>query len=325
MAETNAPLSIIPEYLPLKFKRPTKTAIYTTHVKRILNQTSRMFEYDGLPESIPSYELEKLLQTDGAAVICRPGDGALPQYGRDLYAVRPALFGLNPYYRPTSATLASPTLGSATMTIGVDCAVVYNDTYANGLLSIIDKHAWLLTENELTINRVLVNRRAPFILSAMTANERQAALDYLEKLDEGEAAVIRSALFGEDTQVHPTGQTSGQSLIDLIEIEQYILGSLYHKLGLQSSYNMKRESLTENEIGMDESTLYPTIDDMLACRRRGLDMLRDVFGVDVSVRRASSWADVEDDRGGLRTEPTTEPDPAKEPNQMGGDGDETTP
>ena len=53
----------------------------------------------------------------------------------------------------------------------------------------------------------------------------------------------------------------------LIEIATYIKGQLYNSIGLQSNWNMKRQALSENEIGANNDILKPLVQNMLMCRQ----------------------------------------------------------
>jgi hypothetical protein len=54
---------------------------------------------------------------------------------------------------------------------------------------------------------------------------------------------------------------------------------------------MKREAINANEAQMNEDSLLPLIDDMIQCRKEGLEQVKEMFGVDIGVEFASSWED----------------------------------
>ena len=75
-----------------------------------------------------------------------------------------------------------------------------------------------------------------------------------------------------------------QSLTNLIEYHQYLKAGLFNELGLNSNYNMKRESINSNESQLNDDMLHPLIDDMLARRREALEEVNAMFGLNVSVK-----------------------------------------
>ena len=68
----------------------------------ILNRTLGMFEYTGLPDSLPAVELEKRLQTNGYATVF--------MYQNSLYVTTGALNGqeTSPYNEPTHVSINVP-------------------------------------------------------------------------------------------------------------------------------------------------------------------------------------------------------------------------
>jgi hypothetical protein len=64
---------------------------------------------------------------------------------------------------------------------------------------------------------------------------------------------------------------------------------MYNDIGLQSNFNMKRETLNDGEIAANTDTLRPLIDNMLECRQNFCEEVKRVFGVDISVKLAGAW------------------------------------
>ena len=65
--------------------------------------------------------------------------------------------------------------------------------------------------------------------------------------------------------------------------------SLYNELGLQSNYNMKRESINSGESQLNEDMLHPLIDDMLRERQIALEKVNAMFGTNITVEFNSAW------------------------------------
>jgi hypothetical protein len=68
---------------------------------------------------------------------------------------------------------------------------------------------------------------------------------------------------------------------------------LFNELGLNSNYNMKRESINSNESQLNDDMLHPLIDDMLAMRREALEKVNEMFGTNITVDFNSAWKDNE--------------------------------
>ena len=294
------------------------------YVGYMLSRTQQIFTYSGLPDTIPQKMVELYLQTSGFV--------AFAEIKGDLYAVCGGLGGEpDAYYRPTILTVANPYLDySASLKIGTECEVVLNDSLLMGLLPMYYRYAEQMVENDLTIYMADINTRLVSLLSAADDNVRKSAMEYLEKLYRGELGIVADSAFleGIKTQPYASGGMSNQ-ITQLIELQQYLKASWYNDIGLQSNYNMKRESINSNEAQLNEQSLLPLIDDMLACRRDGLERVNKMFGLNITVELASSWAvqhnemsmSHDDDLSGSTETPEEETD-TEEP-QEGEEADET--
>ena len=90
-----------------------KKASIFNYVMFMLDRTNQMFEYKGLPDTIPPYMLELYLQINGHVCIT--------EVNGKLYALPGGLGGApDPYFRPTLYVLANPGLGySASLSISL--------------------------------------------------------------------------------------------------------------------------------------------------------------------------------------------------------------
>ena len=62
-------------------------------------------------------------------------------------------------------------------------------------------------------------------------------------------------------------------LKEVIECKQYLKASFENSIGLNANYNMKRESLNDDEIALNDDNLLPNVDEMKRSRERGYDLL----------------------------------------------------
>lgn len=252
----------------------------------MLNRTRSMFEWQGLPESLPSYILETYIQAGGYAIISKVDD--------KLYAFPESLGGVpNAYYEPTQCIVANPYLKyNAVLEIGTDCVVIRNDLAYMGLIPLINKYATLLTENELSMWVAEINSRIQTMLSASDDVTKESAQKYLDGLLKGDFSVIANNAFLDDLKAYGvSGSDKSQTLGQLIEMEQYLKASMYNELGLNANYNMKREALNTAESTINNDILFPLVDTMLYYRQLGCKQCNKLFDTDISVRLASSWMD----------------------------------
>ena len=251
-------------------------------VFQMLNKTTKIFKYTGLPDSIQEKDIETQLQVNGFA-IWKEVDGK-------LYTFTGGLGGTpNVYYLPTIATVANPALNfSANLKIGEECVVMQNDYYYQGLMPLFNKYGNLLVEAELSLKYAIINARVPALVQADNDNTYASAKEFFSKIIEGkEYGVISSKEFFDGIRSQDFYKQA--YIKDLIEAIQYIKGSWYNEIGLNAAFNMKREAINEAEANLNEDILYPTLDTMLECRRTALEKVNEMYGTNISVDFDSVW------------------------------------
>lgn len=274
-----------------------KKLLIDSYIRYMLNRTQRMFEYKGLPETLPQRQLELYLQCYRFVIITKVDD--------KFYAFFGGLGGIpNEYYLPTIAIVSNPYLKFfKTLDITDDtnevkddngnmqkCVVLWNDTSHIGLLPMFEKYASLLAETDISLRIATVNTRIPSLISADNDQTKASAEKFLEKVEEGDmSGIIAGSNFFKGIVTAEYGNKSTSNIKDLIELKQYLIASWYNDLGLQANYNMKREAINDAEAGMNEDALLPLIDDMLEKRREGLEQINKVFGLNITVDLSSSW------------------------------------
>ena len=268
-------------------EKPDKGLMLSSYVAYFLARLQSMFVYDGLPESIPQKWLENYLLVNGWCVWVKNGEDLI---------VTNAGIGADPdcYYIPTKAIVSNPYVKETTRrtyTRDKDCVVMFNDTYAQGLLPMLKKYCAMLVEAEVSLNLACQFSRSNLILSATTDRTMESAKKFIKDIIEGKVGVIGEAQFTMNDHDLTVNKMTGadSSLTNLIEYTQYIKASLYNDLGLQANYNMKREAINSGESQLTEDQLHPLIDNMLAERQQALEKVNAMFGTNISVRFNSAW------------------------------------
>lgn len=255
------------------------------HIRRTFSKTQSMFEWNRLPDTIPQRTLELMIQYNIYSTIAEK-DGK-------LYALYGALGGIPDYnYMPTLSIIENPYLKfNKALRIGKDCVVIKNDDCYLGLLPLIKYFATQMAENDISLSRVRVNTRALFAFLADNDTARVSAEKFLKELEDGKSGgVIMDKTFKERIDALPLSEHSAaQNIIQLLEDKQYIKGSLLNELGVQSNYNMKRETITANENILNVDGLLPLCDNMLKCRQEGAKQVNEMFGTNWSVDFSSAW------------------------------------
>lgn len=296
-------------------KHHGKEHIGTAQILYMLARTQSMFDYEGLPETIPARNLEIMLQLNGNVFFTdKPGD----------YYVFTGGLGGEPdvYYEPTIYTVANPALKySANLKIGEDGVLIRSDSYGIGLLPMMQKYSALIVENEFTMRIADINARIAFLLSAADDRTEKSAKLFLERIVNGEMGVITDSAFLESLKVNNAGTENSIRMTDLIEYQQYLKAAWFNDLGLNANYNMKRESISPNEAQLNDAALLPLVDDMLESREKALKEINEKYGLDIKVKLDSSWMN-EQNKQLFIQEPTT---PTEDPQLPSDDAIHTQP
>lgn len=252
-------------------------------IENTLAKTQAMFVYEGLPDTVPAEELERLLQTEGNAFFA--------EVNGDLYALQGAAGGEpDPYNRPTIYTVANPALKlNKSYKIGGDGVFIKNDTNGNSLLPIIGKFAVLYTDGIISLNTASILTRITMLISASDDKTKQSADEFLKKILDGDFSVIGENAFFKGVNMQTAATSNTQYITQLVELVQYYKANMLNELGLNANYNMKRERLNTGEVAMNVDVLLPYVDNMLHERQKALKKVNEMFGTEITVRLGSSW------------------------------------
>lgn len=306
--------------------RDKDTAV-TEFMANTLAKTQSMFEYEGLPDSIPQKELERLLQTKGNAFVTSV-DGV-------LYALSGGKGGEPDVYgRATLYTVANPALKlNKTYDIQKDGVLIENDSNGESLLPLIGRYAVLHTDGLISLNTASILTRITMLISASDDKTKQSADEFLRKIQDGEFSIIGENAFFKGVNMQTAPTTNSVYITQLIELIQYYKASMYNELGLNANYNMKRERLNLGEVSMNVDVLLPYVDNMLKERQNAVEKINAMFDTEISVKLASSWGLERDNYNALAADletakenpdPTDEPDPTEETQETTGtDGNDT--
>lgn len=293
--------------------RDKDTAV-TEFMANTLAKTQSMFEYEGLPDSIPQKELERLLQTTGNAFVTSV-DGV-------LYALSGGKGGEPDVYgRATLYTVANPALKlNKTYDIQKDGVLIENDSNGESLLPLIGRYAVLHTDGLISLNTASILTRITMLISACDDKTKQSADEFLRKIENGEFSIIGENAFFKGVNMQTAPTTNSVYITQLIELIQYYKASMYNELGLNANYNMKRERLNLGEVSMNVDVLLPYVDNMLKERQNAVTKINAMFGTEISVKLSSSWGLERDNYNALAAD-LENPDPTEETTET--DGNET--
>lgn len=262
-----------------------KKQAYIAYMAEDLNKSVRMigWEGEGIGDTVPPNQIEKLLQVNGWVGVFR--------WNGKPYVTWGGLGGLlDANYYPTECIVNNPYLGvSKTFKVGEDIVIIRNDSFGIGLARLFGRYNKRRIETEITMLNLSIKMRDPAALAGSDDRTMLSIEKYLQDLEEGKLGSIAESTFFEDLKTIGTGTVPAGSITQLIELEQYLKASKENMYGINGNFNMKRESITASESDLNEDGLLTLVDDMVECRKEGVEQLKKVLGLDWSFTLKGQW------------------------------------
>lgn len=277
------------------FKTPRKLSfekLYRYYFDFILRLLYRVIIFEGIPETVDETFFKLILYTCGRSCFL---EGNVIDEGEQLLALNCSRAETpNVYYMPRKALVTNPRLKkSYTVTPGEDCEIVYlseADRYnlsgiSGGLYRLIERTATMLADNDISINIAQKNTRLVNLVSADTQNTVDSIRAVISSMYEGDPTIVVKSSLVDKLQGIPILQnTSNTNLVELIEVQQYIISHFYEQIGITTHDQMKRERLITAEINDNIDLAFLNIDDILASITEGLERVNAMFGTNITCK-----------------------------------------
>lgn len=288
MRQTDNCFSVLDIYKYLKPKNQNKVR-YQTYLNMFLNILLDMFEWEGLPETIPARFLEMILHSRGEVFIGRENEDD------PLVAAIGSLSGdIDDYSMGTECIAVTP-CQSLEGKRNIDIAYgINNKTATPDTLLYWLSH--MLAENDRSMELVSIYARLLPIPKVRDEKDKQMFDELITKLIDGDpkAFASRNALaeaLGEDGSVilDITDPEQTDKLQYLSRFADDIIKRFYNFYGqpLQTQ-NKAAQSISDELHGMDSVSFILPLQ-MLQCRQALADNINNIFGLDVSVRFSQPW------------------------------------
>ena len=339
-------------FLDFIYKTPKKlkfSSLYRYYFDFILRLLYRVILIDNIPKTVSETFLKLILYTQGK--ICFLKARQIDESRDELLALNCSRAETpNVYYIPRKVLVTNPRLlKSYNLTPGTDCEIVYlseSDMYNmtdinGGLFLLIERTATMLADNDISINIAQKNTRLVNLVSGDTQNTVDSIRAAIASMYEGDPTIIvKSSLIDKLQGIPILQNTSNSNLVELIEVQQYIISHFYESIGLCTHDQMKKERLVTAEINDNLDLAFLNIDDILISIQEGLDRVNAMFGTNMIAylnpiierqrEEAAAAAAAEDppaDNADEDPPAEEEPDPAddNEPEQQSGQEEDAAP
>ncbi len=274
-------------YDKLKVKAGNRVR-YTTYFTQLWNVLLEMFEYKGLPDTIPKRFLESILHADGEVFVSRNSETG------DLIASGGTLSGeVDAYGLGTDCIAVYPT-GEERGKRNIDIAYgINNDTATPDMLAYWIAH--LMGETDKSINLNVIYSRFLKIPKVSDEKDKATFSELIKKLKEGdiEAFVSSNALDLELGAGTETFDLTDVNKIDkipyLTQFFEDLQKRFYNVYGQPMQNQNKRAQTISDEIHGQDSVSFIIPCQMLRCRQALVDNINRIFGTEIEVDFSPLW------------------------------------
>lgn len=265
---------------------------YRYWYKKLLTFMLSIFEYEGLPESLPSRELELCLLLQGYAT---------PFYdGEEIVCVPTSIFGYDKYYKPTMGTYGNPLIMSKRLYFKdvlahrQNAVLMFNDElhtnifYSDingGFNDLLCRYARRLADIESTENIYTVKLRMTSAPVGGDSAVNQNIVSYIKKMIVGDMknSVTDDAVLSSFRSVEMGNGMSKETLMSIQAARDKILEQFLCEVGVKFR-NSKKAQITEDESAADEQLLLVNPKNILKVREEGIDDFNKFFGTNAKVK-----------------------------------------
>lgn len=262
----------------------------TIHTADLLNVLLSMFEYNGLPDSLPDWLIETILVTEGSCGVCEINGQIVTGTG--------GYCGNVVNFLPTEYQITNVGIGSKRGIIGKDFAV--------GVNNITKSPDWYLMQTATILTEIDVSERVNVLFSRFLRIPR--VRDNKEKM--AVESAVKAILDGRfeatvsDNVLHNVinGDTP-MDFLDLVDVKevdklQYLNQYRdnivkrffqYYGQGMQTTAKLAQQ--TTDELHGNDTVAMIHVLDRLKQRKKFVDCINTLFGTNISVDLSEAWRD----------------------------------
>lgn len=285
------------------------TTGYSYWFYKLLGFCLSIFEYEGLPESIPSRELELLLILQGYATPFYDNHG-------EPVAIPTNIFGFDRYYTPINGTYGNALIPTKKLYFQNQSAhkqnavLMFNDDLHTNifylrtestLLTLIQRYARRLADLESSENIYTVKTRFGNAPVGGTDSVRNSIRSFINKVKLGGYDAITDDSIISCFRTVDFSNATNENLMSFQTTRDKILEQFYRDIGVKMA-NQKKAQVTENEVESDEQLLLISLDDMLKERKKGIDDFNKFFNTNATVKINPKYNRATFTRGGNENE-----------------------
>ena len=279
----------------MKFKKWSRKEIaFDVWLKKLTLIVANIFKYENLPANLPYFEIEIRLIYDGYTNVFKN-----EKYG--IMTSNGYVSGVNIYNHGNQFGYSQPVIGSNERILNdlIDGVIMYGTTldkfFAHGVVGErLRYYADILSDIDVSKQIMLINGRMINTVIAKSDNAVNEIRDTVEKIINGELTVPKiesGVLDSTENFLKGTNNNLPYSIADLDLTQQNTLKHFYTDFGIPFNTE-KAERLIETEIDTNNSMTDINIEDMLKCRKEGVEQINFLYNTEISVDVRREYNDI---------------------------------
>lgn len=261
------------------FSKKMNDRIFTDYYYRLMLIARSRFDWQGLPNNIDYAWIERYLYSEGVCVfyndpilgfmIAKMGtNGPLNAYNEPVN-IQPIAY--NYYYE-------GPQLIN-----GENCVIIKNNAEMIPTLPTIELYAYKLMNIDRTIDININQQKIPLIVQC-SDKQRFSLKQVIAQRNDNEFIIWGDKNL-DLSGVHVL-KTEAPIIFDQLEIQKHMIyNECMTFLGVNNANQDKRERLVSDEVSANDQQIQVNNDVSLEARLRACKMIKEVFGLDISVNR----------------------------------------
>lgn len=243
----------------------------------LLRKVFAIFEFYGMPKTWDKDYFLTRLFLDGYLCVTDTELGVIP--------LQCGFYGVNVFQHPTNCNIANPILGNFDRTIDEDCVLLKLQYSYTGIYPILNRYATLLAMCDSSIAVNLMNSKVSFIGLCESKNQANTMKRMYDEISCGNPAV-----FVNENAVNPSKfffNNVKQNFVgeEIQALKRSIINEFLTEIGINNANTDKRERLNADEVNANNSEIGCNVQHWLDNIREGLAQVKDMFGIDITVRR----------------------------------------
>ena len=258
-------------------------SIYNYYLQHLFTLVYEVVQIENLPKSINETFFKYCIFGQGKVTCFRTdeADGGEIVGLNGVYSDIPDI-----YYLPEYMLVTNPRLKKTyRLKRDEECAVIYCrevDKYTagdfGGMFMLLHKTAVLLADNCISINVAQKNTRLLNLLGADDQQTKDSIDAVMGAMYAGKPyKAVQKSLIADLTSVPLQPSAQNRYLVDLIQVEQYILSHFYEAIGLSTHDQMKKERLVTSEINDNIDLSLFNIYNIIKSINNGLELFNRLY------------------------------------------------